>query len=265
MGLDTRSRRCGTGRRIGASTTYRYPGAAAVHGVGERGLARALDAQALDVDVGRDELPVAAEALALGQQHAVLGDQQVPAEDQVGRRLVDSGVGVGVGRERAARLLAHQLAAVLCLARRGRSRPKDSGSRSPPPPRAGARRIGAHRSSQISTATSRPAPRSRNSRSVPNGTSGPRAAASPSRASRATRTSAPRSTPCSRAGTSSARRPAAARLQHRRGVEEAAALQHRQPDHDHHRPPTRLARHPLERTLRAPTSVEGLKKRSPQM
>ena len=84
-------------------------------GVGERGLPRALDAQALDVHVDHDQLAVAPEALPLGEQDAVLGDQQVAAEDEVGRRLVDAGVGVDVGGERAAGLLAHQLAAVLGL------------------------------------------------------------------------------------------------------------------------------------------------------
>ena len=60
-------------------------GARAVDGVGEGRLAGALDPQALDVHVGHHEVAVAPEALALGEEDAVLRDQQVPPEDEVGR------------------------------------------------------------------------------------------------------------------------------------------------------------------------------------
>ena len=100
--------------------------------VGEGGLARALDAQPLHVHVGHHELAVPAEALPLGEQDAVLGDHQVAAEDEVGRGLVDAGVGVDVGGERPARLLAHELAAVLGLGHevvRGRGVEQHGGAR----------------------------------------------------------------------------------------------------------------------------------------
>ena len=52
------------------------------------------------------------------QQPAVLGDQAVAAEDQVGRRLRRPRAGVGVGRDAAARLADHQVGPILALADR---------------------------------------------------------------------------------------------------------------------------------------------------
>ncbi len=131
-GSIARTRRWGCGAGTGREGHRPVGRGVVVDRVGERGLPRALDAQALHVDVGHDQLAVPPEALPLGEQHAVLGDQQVAAEDEVGRGLVDARVGVDVGGERAARLLAHQLAAVLGLGHevvRGRGVQEDGGAR----------------------------------------------------------------------------------------------------------------------------------------
>ena len=90
--------------------------------IGERCLPRALHAQALGVDVRDDELPVAPETLSLGQEHAVLRHHQVAVENEVGRRLVHAGVGVDVAGQGAARLLTHQLPAVVGLRHEHRRR-----------------------------------------------------------------------------------------------------------------------------------------------
>ena len=83
--------------------------------VRERGEARALHLQALDVDVRRQELALAPEALALGQDRPVLRDQELPPEDDVGRGLVHTAVRVDVPAHPAGRLHLHQLAPELRL------------------------------------------------------------------------------------------------------------------------------------------------------
>ena len=87
-----------------------------MHAFGEGRLPHALHEEALGVHVGHDQLAVAAEALALREHGRVLGDEEVAAEDDVGRGLVDAGVGIDVGGDGAARLHLHQLAAVFRLA-----------------------------------------------------------------------------------------------------------------------------------------------------
>ena len=59
---------------------------------------------------------VALEARRLGQQRAVLGDQAMAAEDDVGRRFADAAGGVDVGGDAAARLVDDELAAIGGLA-----------------------------------------------------------------------------------------------------------------------------------------------------
>ena len=76
------------------------------------------------VDVLDDPVRVAADRPAvphagrLGQQAAVLGDQAVAAEDQVGGRLRRPAPRVGVGRDATARLADHQAGPVRALADR---------------------------------------------------------------------------------------------------------------------------------------------------
>ena len=60
-------------------------------------------------------MALALEPFAFGEEDAVLRDHEVAAEDDVGGRLVDPGVGVDVGGEGAARLLADQLAPIVGL------------------------------------------------------------------------------------------------------------------------------------------------------
>ena len=84
-------------------------------GVGEGGLDHPLDHEPLRVDVGEDEVAVAPVALPFGEENAVLRDHEVAPEDDVGGRLVDPGVGVHVGGESAARLLADELAPIVRL------------------------------------------------------------------------------------------------------------------------------------------------------
>ena len=92
-GSTRRTRRCGLG---GGDLPQVARGGTAAPGhdrVGEGGLPRALDQQALHVHVGDQELALAAEALALGQQGRVLGDQELAAEDDVGGGLVHAAGG----------------------------------------------------------------------------------------------------------------------------------------------------------------------------
>ena len=75
-----------------------------------------------DIDILGDPVRIAANRLAvahswrLREQPAVLGDQAVTAEDQVGRRFRRARAGVCVGRDASARLADHQVGAVLALA-----------------------------------------------------------------------------------------------------------------------------------------------------
>ena len=88
----------------------------------EAGRRAAVGLKLGDVDVLGDPVRIAAEGLAvadagrLGEELAVLGNQAVAAEDQVGRRFRRPRAGVGVGRDAAARLADHQVGAILALA-----------------------------------------------------------------------------------------------------------------------------------------------------
>ena len=95
-----------------------------------RGLLRAegrraapLGFEPFDVHVGYDKLLLRGETFAFAQNGAVLGDQGIACEYQIGRRFARAGRTVDVGRERAGRLLGHERAQVVVLACRfGRSR-----------------------------------------------------------------------------------------------------------------------------------------------
>ena len=89
----------------------------------EGGVAPAFEGQPFEVHVGCYELLVERETFAFAQDHAVLGDQGVAGEDQVGRGFAEAGRAVDVGRDRAARLLGDELPQVVVLADRlGRGR-----------------------------------------------------------------------------------------------------------------------------------------------
>ena len=166
--------------------------------------------QPLDVDVGHDQLAVAPEALALGEEHAVLGHQQLAAEHDVGGGLVHPVVRVDVGGQRAARTATFTssrrysaLATSSLEAERFRS------TVAPATAWSCSGGIGAQRSSQISTASVTAGSSSHREEEV-----GPEGRRLPGQAdsrraglARRRRTSAPRSTPCSRGGTSWAPRP----------------------------------------------------------
>ena len=226
-------------------------GAGSVDGIGKGGLARALDAQPLHVHVGHHELAVPAEALPLGEQDAVLGDQEVAAEDEVGRGLVDAGVGVDVGGERPARLLAHQLAAVLGLGHevvRGRGVQQDGGARDRVARARGDRRpevladLDGERHAGVLRQLEQDV-----------GAEGSRLAGE---AHLALACLARGGEPALLVVLLVAREEGlrhdaqeAARLDDRRRVEEPAALQHRQAEHQDGGPAGRLAQDPLERAL----------------
>ena len=69
----------------------------------------AFELQALEVDVGDDELFFGREAFGFAQQRAVFGDQAVSGKGQVRGGFAASGRDVDVGRERAGRLLGDEL------------------------------------------------------------------------------------------------------------------------------------------------------------
>ena len=116
-------RRRGAGRpaRLAAVQRERHArevaaGADVQRGVAEAVGADAVGAQAVEVDVGDQQRVVALEALRLGQQRAVLGDEAVAAEDDVGGRFPDAAGGVDVGGDAAAGLVDDELPAVGGLA-----------------------------------------------------------------------------------------------------------------------------------------------------
>ena len=78
--------------------------------------AGAVGGDPLEVEVGEDQLLVVGEALALGQQVAVLVDQRLPVPGQVGGRLAEPGGRVHVAGDRPRRLRGAQRAAVVGLA-----------------------------------------------------------------------------------------------------------------------------------------------------
>ena len=87
-----------------------------LRGLAEAGLAHPLLREAVEVDVGADELRLVAEALGLGQELAVLVDHGVAVPGQIGGRLAVARARIEVGREAAAGLARHELAPVVGLA-----------------------------------------------------------------------------------------------------------------------------------------------------
>ena len=83
----------------------------------ERRLAHAVLRQRLQIDVDDDVRAAEREALGLADQLAALGDQAVPVPGEVGGRLAEAGGAVDLHGEVARRRAAHQLLAVLPLAR----------------------------------------------------------------------------------------------------------------------------------------------------
>ncbi len=207
--------------------------------------------QALDVHVGHDQLALPAEALPLGEENAVLGDQQVAAEDEVGRGLVDAGVGEDVGGEGAAGLLAHELPAVLGLGHevvRGRGVQDDGGARDR------VARAGRDRGPEVLADLDREGD--------------PGVLRQPEEEVRAEGGRLAGQAHLALARLARRREPAflvvllvageeglrhhpqdPARLEDRRGVEEAAALQHGEPHGHHDGAPGRVAQDPLEGPL----------------
>ena len=89
----------------------------------ERGVAAAFELQPLDVHVGDDQLFVGREARGFVQNAAVFGDDGVAGEHEVGGRFAEARRAVDIGRNRASRLLGHQLPQVGVFADRfGRCR-----------------------------------------------------------------------------------------------------------------------------------------------
>ena len=90
----------------------------------EAGRDAAIGEQLGDVDILGDRVRVAANRLAvadprrLGQQPAVLGDQAMAAENDVGRRFGRPAAGHRIGGDRTARLAHDEIGAVLALADR---------------------------------------------------------------------------------------------------------------------------------------------------
>jgi hypothetical protein len=76
----------------------------------------ALIRQAVEVDVGIDDVRVVAEAFRLGQQVALFVDKRLAVPGHVVGRFAAAGRGVQVGREAARRLLAHELVPIPALA-----------------------------------------------------------------------------------------------------------------------------------------------------
>ncbi len=72
-----------------------------------------LGAQTPDIDVGADHL--VGEPPGLGQQHAIFGDQAMPAKHQVRRRFSLAGAGIQVAADKPCGLPRHQVCAVIHL------------------------------------------------------------------------------------------------------------------------------------------------------
>ena len=84
----------------------------------ERGVAAAFERQPFEVHVGDDQLFLGREAFGFAQDRAVLGDDAVAGEHEVGGGFAEACRAVDVGRDRAGRLLGDQLPQVGVLARR---------------------------------------------------------------------------------------------------------------------------------------------------
>jgi hypothetical protein len=65
----------------------------------EAGHARPLLGEAVEIDVGHDQLLVAGEALGLRQEIAVLVDQRIAVPRQIRRRFAGAGGRIEVGRD----------------------------------------------------------------------------------------------------------------------------------------------------------------------
>ena len=90
----------------------------ALRRVAERVLPHPLLRQPLEIDFRADQLRLILEALRLGQDVAVLGDQRVAVPREIGGRFADAGRRVRVRREASRRLARDQRAPVVGLADR---------------------------------------------------------------------------------------------------------------------------------------------------
>ena len=90
----------------------------ALRRVAEGVLAHPLLRQPLEIDFRRDQLRLILEALRLGDDIAVLGDQRVPIPRQVGGRFADARGRICVRRQASRRLAGDERAAVVGLANR---------------------------------------------------------------------------------------------------------------------------------------------------
>ncbi len=118
-------------QRHGDGAVALQPRALALNGVAEGRLAHALLDEPLQVDLGAEHGGLVGEALGLGEQHAVLGDERVAVPGEVGGGLAGAGGRVEVGGEAAGRLAHDELAAVVGLAHgdvRGRQVEQDRGA-----------------------------------------------------------------------------------------------------------------------------------------
>src|SRR5262249_39638578 len=77
---------------------------------------RPVQPPAFEVDVRDSERRLRLQPLRLGQHACTLGDQAMAAEDHVGGRFAGTAAGIDVRSDAAARLILHQLKAVLHLA-----------------------------------------------------------------------------------------------------------------------------------------------------
>ena len=89
-----------------------------VRAVDVAGHPHAIGDEPVEVDVGFDQRPVAAESLGLGEDVAVLRDQRVAVPREIGRRLVRARAGVDVRGDRPGGVRRAELLAIARLAHR---------------------------------------------------------------------------------------------------------------------------------------------------
>lgn len=164
-------------RRSRRTRRLRQPDPAETHSlrqriVVERALREPRRAEPFEIDIGVRQARLPVETAVFRRQAAVVSDDRVSAEHQVGRRLMDSGPGQHISREAAGALLRHQFPAVIGLASQFVACGKVEHRPGPAERQVQRRRQHAQRSSQISTPKRNPAPPSK-MRSAPNGTSRP--------------------------------------------------------------------------------------------
>ena len=87
-----------------------------VNGVTEAVGTDTVGTEPIVIYVGDQQRPFPLEALRLGQQRAVLGNEAMPAEDHIGRRFPHAARSIGIGRHAPARLIEHELPAITRLA-----------------------------------------------------------------------------------------------------------------------------------------------------